>query len=494
MRIIDRGIQWPGLIVLIVFNFFLRMRFQRLRLGIFGHSCRCNVCLRTAHLDYTAQEYFDRNKETLFGDAHAKIAMSCITYLGFTTFAHADSSVPTNDPFEHSEELRRYPLTRYAVSTWAHHARMTEDRNFMDTLLSFLNCKNNVGRAIRLEPQLGRYSRCPAEQSSAIHIAAMYGLGHAIQRLLDEGTSADFRDSRGRTPLFLAAMMGELDVVKLLLARDDVDINAQTEPPYSMTPLYVAAEGSRVEVLRTLLQNGADVNLRSWRGSALNRAVSSGNATSIELLLEAGADPDSRDENENPVIFEVAKALEICDSCPAARIVKLLHIHGANLDARDNSQSSLLHVAAEACNLEAVEMLLAEGLDPDVVDCMGQKPLHKVLDCLPPPYSKSLKERDEFQARHSAIVRLLSESRSRLDSNDHLRETPLFNVSSEQPRCLIGQGSDPKGLKHESIAAFEPSSELKEKAELPWICRPYSGLFFRYEKTTIAQNGLFELE
>ena len=364
----------------------------------------------------------------------------------------------------------------------------------MDALLRFLNLKYNVVRAVRLEPQLRGYSRRPADQSSAIHMAAMYGLRHVIQRLLDEGTSADFRDSRGRTPLFLAAMMGEADVVNMLLARDDVDINAQTEPPYSLTPLYVAAEGSHLEILRTLLQSGADVNLRSWRGTALNSAVRRSDTTSTELLLEAGADPDTRDENDNPVVFEAAKVLKIDDLRPAAQIVKLLHKHGANLKARDNSQSTLLHVAAEACNLEAVEMLLAEGLDPDVVDNMGQTPLQKALDCLPPPYSKSLKERNEFDIRQEAIVRLLSGSRSRLDSNEHSGHLPLLNESWEQPRCLDDQGSDPEKLKHEVHAAFEPSTEVEGKAELPWICRPYPGFSFRYEKAIIAQDGLFELE
>ena len=443
--------------------------------------------------DYTAQEYFDRNKESLFGDAQAKIAMSCITYLGFTTFAHPDSTVPANDPLEHGKEFRRYPLTRYAASTWAHHARMTEDKTVMDNLLSFLNRKNNVDRAIRLEPQLGGYSRRPAGQSSAIHIAAMYGLRHATQRLLDEGIPADFRDSRGRTPLFLAAMMGEVDVVKLLLARDDVDINAQTEPPYSMTPLYVAAESSQPEVLRILLQGEADVNLRSWRGTALNRAVSSSNAISTELLLEAGADPNSRDENDNPAIFEAAKVLEMCDSRPATRTVKLLHKHGANLKARDSSQSTLLHVAAEACNIEAVRMLLAEGLDPDIADNLGQKPLHKVLNSLPPPYSKSLKERDEFYAGQEVIVRLLSESRFRLDSNEHPRQTPSSNEGWEQSQCLFDQGCDPKDLKLEKYAVLKPS-ELEGKAKLPWIRKRCSRFSSHDGKTINAQDGLFELE
>ena len=420
--------------------------------------------------------------------------MSCITYLSFNIFAHADFSVPANDPLEHSKEFRRYPLTHYAVSTWAHHARITQDKVLMDTLLSFFNRKNNVDRAIRLEPQLGGYSRRAAEQPSAIHLAAMYGLRHAMQRLLDEGTLADLRDSHGHTPLFLAAMMGETDVVKLLLARDDVDINAQTEPPYSMTPLYVAADGSHLEVLQTLLQGGADVNLRCWRGTALNCAVRSRNAISTELLLEAGADPDSQDENDNPVIFELSKVLEMCDLRPATQILKLLQKHGANLKSRDNSQGTLLHVAAEAFNLEAVRMLLAEGLDPDIVDKLGQKPLHKVLDSLPPPYSKSLKERDEFYAKREAIVRLLSKSESRLDSNEHPGQTPLLNASWEQSQYIFDQGSDPEKLKHGIYAVCKPSSELEEKALLPWIRRTCPGFSLRHGKAVNAQDGLFELE
>ena len=136
--------------------------------------------------------------------------------------------VPANDSFKYREELRRYPFTRYAVSAWAHHARMTVDTTLMETLMSFLNSKNNVGRAIRLEPTVGRYSRAEASSPfslsvmiaealpmlldwnsiylskdlSAIHIAAMYGLTHAMQRLLDEGTSAELGNSRGETPLF----------------------------------------------------------------------------------------------------------------------------------------------------------------------------------------------------------------------------------------------------------------------------------------------------
>ena len=357
----------------------------------------------------------------------------------------------------------------------------------MDTLLRFFNKPNNVIRAARLSHHLRRYSLGLAERLSGIQVAAMFGLRNATQRLLDSGSSADPRDGRGRTPLFLAAMTGEVDVVALLIARDDVNINAQTDLPYSLTPLFVAAEGSHHQIMRVLLQGGGDVNIRSWRGTALNCAVSSCDITSTELLLEAGADPDTRDEKGTPVIFDAAKIrVETDEMRPTAQFVKLLQKHGANLKARDTSQRTILHVAAEECNLEAVQMLLAEGFDPDVVDNTGLTPLHKVLDCLPPPYSKSPKDRQEFHARHSAIVHLLSKNESEADTVRHLDDTPLYTA--------IEKVVDPEEVTNGAYTACELSRGPRGEVELPWILKLYPILSSRDLKTAVAHVGLFELE
>ena len=153
------------------------------------------------HSDYTAQEYFDRRRERLFGDAHAHIATSCITYLNCTTFADAGSSVPTKDLLEifnyYDEKTRRHPLTQYAVSTWAYHAHNTEDTLLIDTLLSFLNQNMNVVRAVGCEHFAGGFTWRPGEQFSAIHIAAIYGL---IKRTIYKRRSTGRGDSRGHTP------------------------------------------------------------------------------------------------------------------------------------------------------------------------------------------------------------------------------------------------------------------------------------------------------
>lgn len=125
--------------------------------------------------DYTTHEYFHRKEENLFGDVHAHIATKCITYLSLPAFANADFWIPfndrlnlaeefrrqplprlilANDQFRPDEEFRRHPLTRYASVAWPHHAGNTKDVSTMDTLLSFLNQRDNFCRAFLLAAKL----------------------------------------------------------------------------------------------------------------------------------------------------------------------------------------------------------------------------------------------------------------------------------------------------------------------------------------------------
>ena len=113
------------------------------------------------------------------------------------------------------------------------------------------------------------------------------------KELLDKGAPPECRDFYGRTPLYFAAMFDKPHVLGMLVARDDVNINTQTNSPWSWTPLIAAVSYSRLEMVRTLLQCGADVNFRSKDGTALTLAIRNGDAASTKLLLDAGASPDT---------------------------------------------------------------------------------------------------------------------------------------------------------------------------------------------------------
>ena len=62
----------------------------------------------------------------------------------------------------------------------------------------------------------------------------------------------------GRTPLFWAAENGHEEVVRILLERRDIDIEAADE--LGRTALCVAAQNGHARVVRTLVEGSANLN------------------------------------------------------------------------------------------------------------------------------------------------------------------------------------------------------------------------------------------
>lgn len=87
--------------------------------------------------------------------------------------------------------------------------------------------------------------------------------------------------------LHLAASFGRLDIVEELLDHDAViDDGADQEVS---TPLAMAAEGGHVEVMKKLMLRGADPNTNDKDdGPVINCAISSGNQAAVELLVNTG--------------------------------------------------------------------------------------------------------------------------------------------------------------------------------------------------------------
>ena len=113
-----------------------------------------------------------------------------------------------------------------------------------------------------------------------------------IQALLDSPkTNVEARNSKDESPLMLAAIRGQQDVVVKLLARD-ADVNKT-----GWAPLHYAASSGQLTIMKLLLDKYAFIDAESPNGTTpLMMAAMYGSVESVKLLLDEGADPMMKNE------------------------------------------------------------------------------------------------------------------------------------------------------------------------------------------------------
>jgi ankyrin repeat protein len=178
---------------------------------------------------------------------------------------------------------------------------------------------NLVEQLIAKHPQhvnaIDGYYRTPA-------VAALAGRHFQLAQVLHRnGSSVESRGIYELTPLHSAAMYGDLEMVQVLLEYG-VDVN--TKNKYGSTPLNYVLMGrhSDPRVARLLIAHGADPNiLGCWRGlTPLHHASEKGMIEMVRLLIELGANVEVKDDmGRTP--------LDIASGKQSEEIIKLLLEH-----------------------------------------------------------------------------------------------------------------------------------------------------------------------
>lgn len=196
-----------------------------------------------------------------------------------------------------------------------------------------------------------------------LFVAAYRGQSKYTKFLLQIGVDANMTE-KGCSALSIAAWTGEVEVVKHLLDHH-AEIDYQV-PHSGTTALFAAASGSYSEVVRLLLERGANPNIKDKYGQTpLFIAIMQENDKVANILLDAGSNPNARDiYGRNPLMYAAAMGHQVFSN-------SLLQA-GTDFDIADTTGRTPLLNAAAGGSLKLVQMLLDMKADPAQMDKYGR--------------------------------------------------------------------------------------------------------------------------
>jgi len=233
-----------------------------------------------------------------------------------------------------------------------------------------------------------------------------------VKRLLTDGVDPNAKSESGLTPLFLAVLADNRQIVDALLDHGaDPGLGAVNKIP----PLAAAAVSGSMECAEVLLERGAPVDAKGDDGqSPLRYAAEMGRTEMADLLLGHGSNPNQYDAKGWTPLHAAAWFGHV-------PLVKQLIGGGASVDIPDAKQGfTTLMLATDRGHSPVVSQLLAAGANPNVTGPRGTTAL--ILAA---------------HRGHPHLVRLLVSGGAYANASDSAGRTPLIYASARSDRRCV---------------------------------------------------------
>ena len=257
-----------------------------------------------------------------------------------------------------------------------------------------------------------------------------------VEAEIKAGANPNGRDEGGFTPLHQAAFWEKPEAIKALVrAGADLEAKTNTTTFHGAPPLHWAARG-RIAATVALLDAGADPNSREIDGwTPLHQAAQYGTDKIIKSLVQAGANLNARDKNGWSPLHRAAY-------WGKAEMVEALLDAGANPKARDEDGKTPLYAAAYGGIAEIVNALLNAGANLEARAKYGLTPLHGAAGW-----------------GTAGTVEALARAGANLEARDENGWSPLHRAAywgtAQTVKALLDAGANPKARDEDGRTPFD---------------------------------------
>jgi len=256
----------------------------------------------------------------------------------------------------------------------------------------------------------GNLDTTDKDGNTLLHLSIGHGI-NKVQWLLDNGADPNILNTRGFSAFRKACWEGLLEYAEILLY-NGANINASDKN--GDTILHLARKYNK-DIIQWLLDNGADLEARdSSEKTPLHIICQKEYLEYAEMFIASGSNINAIDEDGNTALHLLVSTsinfdqtlgeyndLERQYRYDRVNFIRLLLDNDANLDARNISDETPLHIACFGGCITSVKQLISNGANISSINKSGMTPLHIAMM----PYPQS--DLDNTKSKAEIVQHLL---------------------------------------------------------------------------------------